>query len=505
MAGILAAVNGILILYDGELYFPTLLVALNLSVFALLLRRRPGRWTDTAAGILLGLAVLVHPVYLLVAAGVALWLMRRHLRRVAPFAIGVVLTILPVTLKNVVARGQLVLVSWNGGINFYVGNQPGYDQRSGMGTEAWDRVFLSLPDAGITREADRDRYYYRLAWRQIAEAPATAVAILLDKMRVFLSPLEISNNFRIYEIREHSPLLAAALGRAGPFYFPFGLWAPLAAIGAVALARRRTPGHGLLLAWALGLALSYVLFFNTARYRAPLVFFGSIWAAATIEECRRLLSERRRKRIATGAAVFLALVAVIAAINREQRSLPPPLEYIEAQALEQIGDLDGAGRLIEEVARRHSEDPGLLCAAALFHLRHGQAAHGRAHVRSVLALPDLSPDDRCNANEILAESYLEESRLEEATRAFDAALAVGVDEATWRGSPYFRLHAGPVTACRLRLGLADAVLRQGRFEQARALIDDVRRECGFHGRIEARRKRLEPLLRAYGAYPAGGP
>lgn len=507
LAGLLAATNGIVILYDGELYFPTVLVAVSLPMLALLLRGG-GTWSYALAGSLLGLAVLVHPVYLLVGAAVATWLVRSRAARVIPFLLGAALTVAPVTAKHLIFRGQLVPIAWSGGINLYLGNQPGYDQLSGQGTQAWDRVYLSPVDAGIEREADRDRLYYRLAARQFVFAPLTAVVLFLDKARIFFSPLEIANNVQLYELRDYSPVLRATLGRLGPIYYPFGLWAPLAWLGAWLLARRQARGHGLMLLCGAAIGLSCVLFFNTARYRVPLVFLSSIWVALTLETGWTLWRQRQWRSLLRGSAVVLSLSLLTALIHRPQRTLPPPLELTEAQVLEQMKSYEEAGRMFGEVCRRHADDPALLLSCAGFHARRGDQDARREFLRRVLQLPDLGPDDLSNTNEQLAESYLLEGRLDEAEAAFHAALAVHVDDSTWHGVPFFRMGLGPVTDCRLRLGLAEVRLAERDAAGARALVDEVLAACGAHGRIEARLKKIEPVLKAsrfWGARPPAAP
>jgi hypothetical protein len=134
---------------------------------------------------------------------------------------------------------------------------------------------------------------------------------------------------------------------------------------------------------------------------------------------------------------------------------------------------------------------GLLLSAAAYHGRRGDQPRSRSYLVRALSVGDLAPDDRSNIYEALAESYLVEDRREAAERAFEQALAVGVDDATWRGVPQFRLGLGPVSACRMRLGLAELELRRGNRERARSIVDGVLSECGAHGRIAERLARLE--------------
>jgi hypothetical protein len=485
-AGALAAVNGIILLYDAELYFPTLLISLNLAMFLLLTRDRCGAGCRFGAGLLLGLAVLVHPAYLLVGAAVAAWLAFPRPVRAAPFVVAAFLAIAPVTIKHVVAQGQFVPVAWSGGINFYIGNQPGFDQLAGQGTQAWGRVLRSPEDAGIEREVDRDRLYYRLARRQITSAPGTAAAILADKARVFLSPHEIANNFRLYELRDYSPVLQATLARAGRAYHPFGWWAPLAWVGAWLLVRRGERRQWLLLVWVAAVALSCVLFFNTARYRVPVVFFGSIWAAATIEAAWSVALRRDWKRLTAGLLAVAFLAAFTASINRPQKKLPPPIDFTRAQLEERAGDLRAAASLFDRLCAREPDSAEMLLAAAAFHGRCGNQERNREYLERVIALPDPGPDNLVNAFEALAESHLVDDRPDRAEIAVHNALDVGIDEATWHGERFFRLGLGPVNDCRLRVVLAESYFRRGETQAGRDVVDDVRATCGVNGRIADR-------------------
>lgn len=494
IAGVLAAFNGAVLLFDAELYFPTLLISLNLGLLFALLRRDGGALAAAVGGLFLGLAVLVHPSYLLVGAAIFAWLLRDGARRVIAFALAAAAVVAPVTAKNFFVRGEPVLVSSSGGINFYIGNQPGYDQSSGQSTQAWDRVLQTPVDAGVSGEAERDRLYYRLAARQIGDAPGTALRLFAVKLGLFLGPLEIANNFRIYELRERSAILRVLLGRAGPLLWPFGLWAPLAAIGAVLLWRRRLRGQGLLLFWALGLTLTCVLFFNTARYRVPLVFFGSIWAAATLRAGWIGLRQRQWRRLALGSAAVLLLAALTAALAVQQTALPPPIENADALVLEQRGRHRDAARMHAIACAKNPGDPGLLLSAAAFHGRRGEQDRCRDYLRRVLEIPGLGPDDRSNALEALAGSLIVEGRLDLAEIALGDALAVGVDEAEWNGAPFFPLRLGPVTACRLELGLAEIAARKSDGERAARITADVVDRCGAHGRIAARMAMIEPWL-----------
>lgn len=491
LCGLLAAVNGVLILYDGELFFPTLLVALALPALALLARPTLGVRGHASAGALLGLSTLVHPVYLAPTATLALWIGRRGARHALAFIFGAAAVIAPVTLENYVVRRQPLLISWNGGINVYVGNQPAFDQYSGNRTNAWGRILQSPVDAGIPGEAARDRLYYRLALKQALADPASAARILLQKAAILFSPVEYASNIAPYEVAAHSPVLRAALGRLGPLWLPCGIAGPLMVLGWWAWGRRRPPLVDALDAWSLGVALSIVASFNTARYRAPIVFFGGLWAARAAIWARDAWREGRRGSVAAAGAALAALAALLAATAVPQRFPPLPLEWEEAAALASEHNFERAAPWVARALERAPHDPTMHHAAASFHARQGHHELAREHARGLLALPDLEPDLIVIGHQILARAAAAEGRFDEARREMEAAIAVGVDDTTWLGVPYYRLGLGPVTTCWLQLEAAGFELDAGDPARARALMDRSRALCPPAGRLARRLEELE--------------
>jgi tetratricopeptide (TPR) repeat protein len=490
-AGLLAAVNGILIAYDGELYFPTLLIALNLPVFFLLTRPGAASVAHAGAGALLGLACVVHPAYLLPAAALTPWIWRRGRRLALIWLLALAATIAPVTLTNIFIRGQPVLISWNGGVNLYAANHPTYDQRAGNATFAWGRVLNTPLDAGIEGEAARDRTSYRLAARQVLRHPVETAGGLLHKAFVFVSPPEIASNFRIYQLREHSPVLAATLGRWGPLWLPFGLWGPVALLGLGLLLRRPAPLTVSLALWSLGVMGSCLLFFNTARYRAPLVFFGCIWVAAALHWGWQQWRGRRFADLGVGVAIVLVAAVALAVTAAPQRDLPPPLEYYEAQTLLRAGRADAMDAWAQRALRRDPDSPALLLFVADLYGKAGRPDRQRELLQRMLALPDLEPDAVDVAHEHLAQGYAAEGRFEDARRELRAAIAVGADSAEWRGYPYYQMDLGPTRACWLRLAQAELEIALGFSADARDLIATVRHDCPDGARYRTEIARLE--------------
>jgi hypothetical protein len=349
-------------------------------------------------------------------------------------------------------------------------------------------------DAGIKGEAARDRTYYRLAAQQALIHPVETVGGVLEKAFIFVSPPEIASNFRIYQLREHSPILAATLGRWGPLWLPFGLWGPLALLGLGLLLRRPEPLTIYLVLWSLGVTVSCMLFFNTARYRAPLVFFGCIWVAAALCWGWRQWRERRFAALGVGVATVLVVGSALAATAQPQRDLPPPLEYYEAQTLLRAGRFEAMDAWAQRAVQRDPDSAALLLFVAELYGKAGRLGQQRELLQRMLALADLEPDAVDVAHEHLARSYAAEGRYEDAQRELREAISVGADSARWRGYPFYQMDLGPTRACWLRLAQAELEITLGFNADARDLIATVNRDCPRGARYRGEIARLERAM-----------
>ena len=494
LAGLLAATNGLLIVYDTEPYQPTLLITLSLGTLALLSGENDRPLNFLGAGLLLGLACLVHPAFLLPAVLLVIWAAPSRRRGAVVLTLGLAAVIAPVTWHNWTAHEERVLISWNGGVNLYVANHPTYDQRAGNSTYAWGRIVRAPQDAGFESVTARDRLYYQLTFKRALRYPLATLGVLAKKLAVFFSPVEYSSNFRIYDLRERSPLIAILLWRLGPLGVPWGLWAPAALIGLVVLLRWKEKLGILLAVWGLGVLLANILVFSTARYRAPLVFFGCIWVAAALGAAWELWSTEQRRRLAVGGAVYAALVLVLVLVAIPQHRLPPPHEWYQALALTPGDSFEEAADWAERALDRDPESPYMLFFVSDFYARWDKRERQRDYLERLLGLPDLEPDAVDLAHERLASSYFAQRRLDEARAELLEAVAVGVDDSEWHGYPHYPLGLGPIRVCGLQLRLADLEIQRGEPAAAREWMDAVHENCPASPRFLMEQASLERRL-----------
>jgi len=276
VAGLLTAAYGMLVFFGVILHSTTLevfLAAVALLALALANRRGGGWWLW--AGVALGLAALARPNFLLatpcVAAGLWIrdWRGNRSalLRVTALFLAGVVLVVLPVTIRNVAIGKQFVILSAAGPETFRITNS--YD------STPLNFRYPALPQMPLTSWA---------FWRH-----------QLLKAGFFWWGFEVPQNVNFYLFQSVSRSLAIpiiAYWMLGPL-FAAGLW----------LARREW--RKFLPLWLFGLAyyLSVVAFHIVGRFRLPLVPLFAVFAASAILSGWHLALQRRWGRLGSGAVV----------------------------------------------------------------------------------------------------------------------------------------------------------------------------------------------------------
>ncbi len=344
LAGLIAATYWTLIFFDGELLAASLSVFLGLLLIWLLLRagrrqvgRRLGLLGDAGAG------GVTRPDVLLMGPAIVVWLAIRfrHQRRSAlKFAAcvtaGCLAIVLPVTVRNYVAGRDLVLIAWQGGLNFYIGNNPLTDGRTavapGMVLDphgAYDEAiaFAERAEGRPLKPSQVSDYFYGQGWEFIKANPRQALALTLLKARLFWSSWEIANNKNLYFWTERFAPLVRFLPLG------FGVIGPLGLLGMTLCWRRRLelfPLWGSILVYMAAV----VPFFSAARFRLPIVPVLIVLGAWAAVAGYRALRERQWRSLLAGATV-LCLAGVLVNVTPHQQ--PRPQEDVVSLAT--LGDV----------------------------------------------------------------------------------------------------------------------------------------------------------------------
>jgi 4-amino-4-deoxy-L-arabinose transferase-like glycosyltransferase len=284
IAGLLFALNPLLIMQTAELLTESLFIALYVGAFYAFVRAlgsSPG-WACACGG-LLGLAILCRPTPLLVAPVLAGALLlrdggiRQQVRRTALFAAGLLVVVLPWIARGAAMTGAWVPVATTGEFTLYLGNAPGWAER----------VFFD-GEIPLGQEWDIAEY------RKIREEPPgwfgrEARRIIIDDPARFL---------RISVIRagKFFKLLPEARGGAIRFVLAFTGYTflfPIGVAGLVWAARRRDRFARATAVVLLFMCLVHVVSVPSVRYRFALVdavlpiFAGGMLAALWLRVRRR--------------------------------------------------------------------------------------------------------------------------------------------------------------------------------------------------------------------------
>ncbi|MCP4228565.1 MAG: tetratricopeptide repeat protein [bacterium] len=322
-AALLFSLYGTMLFFEGELLAPVLIVFLNLLLILslLLLFERRTWWLALISGLLLAASSLAMAVILpfaIVILVYGFWRLRREeggpsWKKIAIlglcFIIGIIVVIAPVAARNYVGGDDLVLISYNGGINFYVGNSPDYKSTVGIrpGYE-WQALGREPILAGYEKPSEQSGYFIAKTFDAIKADFAGFMGNLARKLYLYMHGGEVMRNQEIYPFRQYSSLLSILIWKK-VIAFPYGLLFPFAVVGIkVALFRKKRDASPVLLFIATHVAV-IVIFFVTARYRMNILPFLIMFAVYGGVGLYSLFRERELKK-----AIFISLALAVALV-----------------------------------------------------------------------------------------------------------------------------------------------------------------------------------------------
>ena len=432
-----AATYSIFIYFEGELLAVSLEIFLNLLLlyyqFLALKTNRRQHWITV--GLLGGLASITRPNILLFLVFFLIFLAwndrprfskdwgKTLLEKWVLIVVPLCLVIFPVTLRNYLIGGDWVLISANGGVNFYIGNNARYDSTVAIHPGLhWEKLVSEPLQAGYRSPSARSRYFFGKAFSFITASPFEYAKLLLKKLYLFWSGPEIKRNQDIYYARQHSSLLRISLWQWG-IAFPFGLLGPLAILGMVLAWRSRNPFVVLLVLYIFTYSLSVILFFVAARYRVPvlpvLLIFAA-WALSLIWQQARSRAYRSLALWSMGFAGLLLLLNLRSASNPGQDAqLYHDLGEVYLRKQDYARSAVNSRRALELKNTYPSAHHNL--AVALFHQKHYQETIHQA--RKSLEFQPLNP----NAMVVLAQAHLAVGQRSQAERQLQRALEIDPD------------------------------------------------------------------------------
>jgi tetratricopeptide (TPR) repeat protein len=328
--------------YDGVILSASLILLLNSLILLLIIRDEDSGeplplsfttapWIWLLIGILCGLSALARPASLLFAGLLIglMWLLkfRRREVRIALFAIGIAVTLLPVLIRNWQVSGSLVLTTSSGGINFFIGNNSAasgvYDELSfvqSFDPEREAEGYRAEASRASGRELtlnEASRFWFLQAVRDIVEDPLAWMRLLAKKLWLTIQNEEIANNISFRGVSGFVPITGALPIR-------WGLLFPFAVAGAFLIWRKergkRTkefvepapfilhPSSFILLLYALSYLLVNLIFFSSSEYRFPMILALLPAAGYFFVELWKFIERKEWREVVMVSLVYLAVL-----------------------------------------------------------------------------------------------------------------------------------------------------------------------------------------------------
>lgn len=351
-AGLLLAACWPCIYFEGELTSPVFEITVLLLLLHIL-----RWWTRTGsmvyavfAGLTVGCSALIRPNTMLLAPVTAAWMLlagrcagqskapgqqgnavggARRIMAALLLLAGSAAAVSPAIVRNYRVSGDLIFISYYGGVNAYIGNNPEADGvspkvpdlRALSGLDAWNCFSYPQVVRGMALKqgrpgfdfADASRYFYGRALRYVKSRPLDALRLTVRKAALFWGPADVSDSKEVAFERIHSRVLRLLPGFATLLGLALsGLLATLCsgtrewAAPSRTKPQRRLTGVALIL--ALTCFLSVLPFFVTARYRVPLLPILALFGGYGLSLLARLTIERRWGPLAVTAATAVLLV-----------------------------------------------------------------------------------------------------------------------------------------------------------------------------------------------------
>lgn len=279
IAAILSAVYSVFIFYSGAILSETLQVFV-LSLLLLLIVHKD-RFEDKyhwlISGIILGIGVLFRGNILLFLPVVIIWVLRFSENYIAKnkrvtaailFTIGTFIPILPITGYNYAVSGEFVLLTTNGGINFYLGNNedsPGVfinPKEFDISTDMSGKNYAQRQTGTKLSNSEASSYWFGRGIEYLTEKPGDALLLYANKFFLFWgegeNPQSTIMDLNYFE-KHYSNILSLPL----PGFFLISL---LSMTGIIFVFREKKMSS-LFILFVFTYIVATLLFFVNGRYR----------------------------------------------------------------------------------------------------------------------------------------------------------------------------------------------------------------------------------------------
>ena len=411
-------------LYLPALFFETQLLPVTLTLFlvalslALLVRgveSVPRRWLWTGGGgLVFSAATLARPNLLLFLPALATWPVFRQgkqLKAVVAFVLAGLVGTAATAVRNKLVSDEWVLISSQGGLNFYIGNGPHAEgsytpppDTFGRPEVLNDRYMKGAPSRALGREvtaAEGSRWWFQRGVLAAARNPGRTALLYGKKLSLLLNSYEVTLNADFNARRNFSIFHTLPVPYFGVIF----------AFGMLGLLCGRTAGHdgaNCLLIYLAAAAFSVLLFFVVDSYRIILAPPLAVGAGAGINF---LVGDFRNRRwgaatVGTGAATLAITFSALPGpgVDRDAIATQSYTNYGSYYLL--AGDYDRAAQYYRRALKAKPDNP-----YAMAYLGKAYEKLGRADLARYFYTESLKLDaDDAETNFFLGSSLARDDR-----------------------------------------------------------------------------------------------
>lgn len=238
-------------------------------------------------------------------------LKNRLFRQLGFFYAGLIIVIAPLTLHNVLAGGDFVLLTSNGGINFYIGNNEKavgvfvtpseFDYYEDMAGHKYAQKILNKK----LSPSEASSYWYGRGLDFIKQNPGKYFLLELKKLMLFFGEDEEPQSSGInpdYYAENYSKILNLPLFG---FFFLF-----VFSIPGIFFAIKQKKDATLITLFSVSFVVASILFFVNGRFRMAITPFMILFAAYGIVEIFEVIKKGELKLLKTPAIILLGFVIV---------------------------------------------------------------------------------------------------------------------------------------------------------------------------------------------------
>jgi 4-amino-4-deoxy-L-arabinose transferase-like glycosyltransferase len=428
-AAALSAIYGVYLFYDVQLLKESLAVTLVCLLFWVLVeaREKKGLALWLLAGAICGFLSLLRENMLLIVPFLILLAIRPRERFSAFFirglvlVLGVAIVLFPVAYRNWKVGGNFLPTTFQGGVNFYIGNNPQatgtYRSLSpGKQVPAYERtepIRLAEKEMGRTLEPyEVSNFWLQKSLDWAKKNPADFLKLQAKKVRMFWSWYEWPDAVDYYYVKQTSFIYRLQL-------LEFGSITLVALIGLWFVRGRLRAFFPVLLFVVMWMA-STVVFFLFSRYRLPavpgLILIGSVAVGSVFTSW----NQNRRQSVIVLGLVMLALIAPLFVNHEPKQDL---VFYNLALVYEKMGETSLA---VQNYKDAYAVNPNaFLSCINLGNLAAKEKRWDEALDWYKKAEAIESGAEGIHAN--IGGVYVAQGKYDEAEKAFDRALEINAE------------------------------------------------------------------------------